>query len=87
MSKRVAKRVKFVKRCFAFVVLVFTLIFTGCAGGREVVFREVLVPVRCEEKLPIKPKFDGSFASARLKMRYYIACEQVAKICTGHKKK
>lgn len=67
---------------FLFTMLV---IFSGCASKPNVVYKtqEVKIPVRCQVSLPKKPKYTGTFESARSLSEYYIEVEDLLRICIG----
>ena len=64
------------------------MFFVGCA--KEPIYKiqtkEVLIPIKCDIKIPDKPKEDGSFESHRELAVYYKKVEQIAKDCTGGEK-
>ncbi|GKH61192.1 hypothetical protein CE91St25_15280 [Campylobacter ureolyticus] len=67
-----------------FILIVgFLVIFTGCGIKPEPVYKEVLIPVKCQAKMPVKPVNDGSFESHKNKMIYYLRCESTLKQCLG----
>ncbi|WP_459903457.1 hypothetical protein [Campylobacter concisus] len=70
-----------------FVALV--LLFSGCANKQvpepSVVYKEKYMPVRCNAKMPDKPKDDGKFETHKAKMIYYRDCEKKLKQCLGIK--
>ena len=70
-----------------FVALV--LLFSGCADKQVsepiVVYKEKYMPVRCNAKMPDKPKDDGKFETHKAKMIYYRDCEKKLKQCLGIK--
>jgi hypothetical protein len=70
-----------------FVALV--LLFSGCANKQVpepmVVYKEKYMPVRCNAKMPDKPKDDGKFETHKAKMIYYRDCEKKLKQCLGIK--
>ncbi|MCI6989404.1 MAG: hypothetical protein MR902_07585 [Campylobacter sp.] len=60
------------------------LVLTGCgAKNAQVVYKEVLTPIRCDIKMPLKPKNDGTFESHKARMIYYLECENALKYCIG----
>ena len=61
----------------------FALTFSACAAKPvyKVEIKEVFIPVKCNLKLPKKPKENGSFASHRALAKYYLEIEQIAKDC------
>ena len=70
-----------------FVALI--LLFSGCADKQapepSVVYKEKYMPVRCNAKMPLKPKNDGTFETHKAKMIYYRDCEKKLKQCLGIK--
>ena len=70
-----------------FVALV--LLFSGCVNKQvpepSVVYKEKYMPVRCNAKMPDKPKDDGKFETHKAKMIYYRDCEKKLKQCLGIK--
>jgi len=74
-------------------ILVFfmalVLLFSGCADKQvpepSVVYKEKYMPVRCNAKMPDKPKDDGKFETHKAKMIYYRDCERKLKQCLGIK--
>ncbi|MBE2984648.1 hypothetical protein CCAL9344_01280 [Campylobacter sp. RM9344] len=71
----------------AFVLL--ALLFAGCADKQAVephiIYKEKLMPVRCNALMPVKPKNDGTFEADKAKMIYYRDCENLLKQCLGIK--
>lgn len=65
-----------IKKC---LVLLFSVFCVGCACPKN----EVLIPIKCNLKMPLKPVYDGSFESAKSLMVYFLKVEQIAKDCTG----
>lgn len=67
-----------------FILIVgFLALFTGCSIKPEPVYKEVLTPIRCQAKMPVKPVNDGSFEAHKNKMIYYLRCESTLKYCLG----
>jgi hypothetical protein len=74
-------------------ILVFfmalVLLFSGCTNKQvpepSVVYKEKYMPVRCNAKMPDKPKDDGKFETHKAKMIYYRDCERKLKQCLGIK--
>lgn len=64
-------------------VLLIAFIFTGCGIKPDPVYKEVLTPIRCQAKMPVKPANDGSFEAHKNKMVYYLRCESALKYCLG----
>ena len=68
----------------------FVLIFAGCAAKPQasephIIYQEKYVPVRCNAKMPDKPKDDGKFETHKAKMIYSRDCEKKLKQCLGIK--
>ena len=68
----------------------FVLIFAGCAAKPQVsephiIYKEKYVPVRCNAKMPLKPKNDGTFETDKKIAVYYRDCEKKLKQCLGIK--
>ena len=63
------------------------LLFSGCADKQvpepSVVYKEKYMPVRCNAKMPDKPKDDGKFETHKAKMIYYKTCEDLLRQCIG----
>lgn len=76
-------------KSFSMLAIKHTLIFlalcflNGCATKENIVYKDVFVPVKCNQIMPLKPKNDGTFEVHKELMKYYIKCESIAKICTG----
>lgn len=67
-----------------FILIVgFLVLFTGCSKKQDLVYKEVLTPIRCQAKMPVKPVNDGSFEAHKNKMVYYLRCESTLKYCLG----
>lgn len=65
---------------FMFLGITF---FAGCSKPTyKVRTQEVLIPIKCNLTLPLKPKEDGSFESHKALAIYYRQVEQIAKDCT-----
>lgn len=58
--------------------------FVGCASKPtyKTQIQEVYIPIKCNLKLPLKPKENGSFESHKALAVYYRQVEQIAKDCT-----
>lgn len=65
-----------------YIFLFLPLLFLGCSTLVKTEIQEVYIPVRCNVKLPVKPKDDGSFESAKKLTIYYIEIEQIARDCS-----
>ena len=68
----------------------FALIFAGCAAKPQIsephiIYKEKYVPVRCNAKMPQKPKNDGTFETDKKIAVYYRDCEKKLKQCLGIK--
>lgn len=68
----------------------FALIFAGCAAKPQAsepytIYKEKYVPVRCNAKMPVKPKDDGTFETDKRIAIYYRDCEKKLKQCLGIK--
>ena len=68
----------------------FALIFAGCAAKPQasephIIYQEKYVPVRCNAKMPLKPKNDGTFETDKKIAVYYRDCEKKLKQCLGIK--
>ena len=72
------------------IFCLFALIFTGCAAKPQIsephiIYKEKYVPVRCNAKMPLKPKNDGTFETDKKIAVYYRDCEKKLKQCLGIK--
>ena len=68
------------------VFLLFALFFIGCADKPEIItktqYQDVYIPVRCQAKIPEKPKFDKKdLQSARALAVYYRQVEALLMEC------
>ncbi|EJP75606.1 hypothetical protein [Campylobacter sp. FOBRC14] len=68
------------------VFLLLAMFFIGCAAKPEVItriqYQDVYIPVRCQAKMPEKPKFDKKdLQSARALAVYYRQVEILLKRC------
>ena len=68
------------------VFLFFALFFVGCSSKPEIItktqYQDVYVPVRCQAKMPEKPKFDKKdMQSARALAVYYRQVEALLMEC------
>lgn len=70
-----------------FVALV--LLFSGCADKQvpepSVIYKEKYMPIKCNAKMPLKPKNDGTFETDKKIAIYYRDCERKLKKCLGIK--
>ncbi|CAD7288197.1 hypothetical protein [Campylobacter suis] len=76
-------------RKIVFIVILFLLIilFTGCAKTTitKTQYQEVMVPVKCEAKLPQKPIFDtNDLNTAKELMQYFETCEKILLECVKY---
>ena len=68
-----------------FLAIVAILVFAGCASKEpqivtKIEYQDVLVPIRCINKMPNKPKYDyEDIQTARDLMEYYKTCEELLK--------
>ncbi|MBR8463659.1 hypothetical protein KDD93_03605 [Campylobacter sp. faydin G-24] len=71
------------------IFAVLALFFAGCAEKHipepHIIYKEKLVPVRCNATLPKKPLSDGTFETDKAIMIYYRECESLLKQCLGIK--
>ncbi|WP_103624386.1 hypothetical protein [Campylobacter concisus] len=72
------------------IFCVFVLIFAGCATKPQtsephIIYQEKYVPVKCNAKIPVKPKNDGTFEMDKQIAIYYRDCEKKLKQCLGIK--
>jgi conserved domain protein len=83
----VERAVRFFRTTALAVICVLTL--AGCASKDPQViikteYKDVLVPIRCINKMPNKPKYDHeNMQSARELMEYYKTCEELLKGCAS----
>jgi hypothetical protein len=66
--------------------LLFAVFFVGCSSKPEIItktkYQDVYIPVRCQAKIPEKPKFDKEdLESARQISIYYKEVEALLKEC------
>ena len=65
------------------------LLFSGCASQPKepyIIYKDVLVPIRCDANMPNKPLNKGNFESHKALMIYYLQCEDLLKQCIGENK-
>lgn len=69
------------------VLTLIVLFFTGCGsknqGEPAVIYKELMVPVRCNATMPSKPEYDESFESAKAKRIYWDEIENLLRQCIG----
>lgn len=68
------------------VFFLFAVFFVGCAAKPEIItktkYQDVYIPVRCQAKIPEKPKFDKKdLQSARALAVYYRQVEALLMEC------
>lgn len=71
-------------RIKSFLIVVFSLaFFSGCASKKELVYKEVNIPIRCEVDLPKKPLNNKDFESHKALMLYFSRVEKLLFKCMG----
>lgn len=69
---------------FMFMVFITLILLAGCSAKEpNIVYKDVLIPVKCGIKMPVKPKNNGDFESHKARMIYYRKCESALKYCIG----
>lgn len=68
---------------FIFLTFCVAMLLSGCSVKSDPIYKEVLTPIRCQAKMPVKPVNDGSFEAHKNKMIYYLRCESTLKYCLG----
>lgn len=69
-------------------VFLFLSVFVLCGCGAKehnIIYKDVLIPVKCQVKMPLKPRNDGTFEAHKKLMIYYLECENALKFCLGLK--
>ncbi|EEF14050.1 hypothetical protein CAMRE0001_2436 [Campylobacter rectus RM3267] len=72
-----------------FLTMIAIFLFAGCASKEpqivtKIEYQDVLVPIRCINKMPNKPKYDyEDIQTARELMEYYKTCEELLKGCAS----
>ncbi len=72
-----------------FSAMIAIFVFAGCASKEpqivtKIEYQDVLVPIRCINKMPNKPKYDyEDIQTARDLMEYYKTCEEILKSCAS----
>lgn len=85
----VERAVRFFRTTALAVICVLTL--AGCASKDPQViikteYKDVFVPIRCINKMPVKPKYDyENMQSAKELMQYYKTCEELLKGCADER--
>jgi len=66
------------------------LLFSGCTVNQPkepyIIYKDVLVPIKCNANMPNKPLNKGNFESHKALMIYYLQCEDLLKQCIGDNK-
>lgn len=70
-------------RIKSYLILLISLILTGCASKDKIVYKDILIPTKCTVKMPLKPANSGDFESHKNLMIYYRECENALKFCLG----
>jgi putative lipoprotein len=67
--------------------LALCVFLSGCAAKEPIVrteYKNVYIPIKCEVKIPVKPKFDPNNMQSALELaKYFQACEVLLKECAG----
>ncbi|MBN7287450.1 MULTISPECIES: hypothetical protein [Campylobacter] len=74
---------------FLLLMCLTLLLFSGCASQvvePHIIYKDVLVPVRCDADMPVRPLNKGNFESHKALMIYYLKCEDLLKQCIGENK-
>lgn len=51
---------------FMFMVFITLILLCGCsAKNAQVTYKDVLIPVRCDIKMPLKPRNDGTLKATK----------------------
>ncbi|QCD52670.1 hypothetical protein [Campylobacter sp. RM16192] len=77
-----------VRRLVFVILLLFAVLIAGCSTKPQVItnveYKEVLVPVKCQVKLPPKPTFNElDLKTAKDIAKYYQESEILLKECIG----
>lgn len=62
-------------------VLMLPFLFIACANQTQVEIKEVLIPIKCPLKLPLKPVYKNDIKSAKELSSYYLEIENIAIFC------
>lgn len=67
--------------------IVGAFLFVGCASKEKikVEYQEVLVPTKCNAKMPLRPANDDSFEAHKRIVIYFLEVEEILKECVGEK--
>ena len=66
------------------IIALLALFLGGCARGEVItktIYKDVLIPTPCINKMPNKPEFNGSAQSAKELAIYYKTCEYLLLEC------
>ena len=67
--------------------LALCVFLSGCAAKEPIVrteYKNVYIPIKCEVKIPAKPKFDPNNMQSALELaKYFQTCEALLKECAG----
>lgn len=82
MTERTIRKIIFI------ILLSFAVFLAGCSQKPEIitrtVYQDVYLPIKCEAKIPDKPKFDeNSLESAKAIAKYYEETERLLRECIG----
>lgn len=72
--------------CLLVTLFLTIAFFSGCSAKNEPLvvteFKEVYIPIKCFETMPIKPQFnENNLNSVKALSEYYIECEIKLKAC------
>lgn len=67
----------------SFLIAVFSLVIFGGCAGKETIYKDVYLPVKCSVDIPKKPLNDKTFKAHKELMIYFLKIERLLKICTG----
>lgn len=62
-------------------LLILPFLFIACAKQTQVEVKEVLIPIKCPLKLPLKPAYKNTIESAKELSSYYLEIENIAIFC------
>jgi len=67
--------------------LALCVFLSGCAAKEPIVrteYKNVYIPIKCEVKIPVKPKFDPNNMQSAVELaKYYETCEALLKECAN----
>lgn len=66
------------------IFLISAIFLVSCADKKEIIYKEVKVPVKCQIKMPLKPKNNGDFQSYKELLIYFKKCEKGLLYCSGN---